>query len=470
MCIATAQKIVDGAKEEEYNAIAKILTDHVKARVVVLFSGPHHARRLFREIRRLDQERQFVWIGSDGWASRIPNLEGFWDVALGAFTFSFYSEVVPEYETWFRAKRPLAEEDPWFREFWENHFKCSFSTVPATCSDSDVLSSDNGFKPVPTVTPVMDAVYTFADALDRLLKDRCPSARSDAHSCVTGPDLLQYLHTTAFEGENGFVSFDANGNILGKHVIEQLVEGDPYRQVMIGIYDSVTGNITFGNKPTWEYLNWTNDSGSVPEVVCSKPCALGQFRIQKQPVCCWTCKACRQNEYLTENGTNCANCAEFYWPDEATNFTTCTRIPAKYIHWGDTLAVILVASSIVGFAGTLLVLGFYVTHNSARCIKASSRELSYLMLAGIMVGYSTMALLVSPPTDTSCKVDLFLFCLSCSWVYGPLLTRTIRIYRIFEAGKKSNKRPSFIGSKAQFFVASCLIAIQVSSYAYIHTR
>ncbi|XP_041349206.1 metabotropic glutamate receptor-like [Gigantopelta aegis] len=468
ICIATAQKLEEGAGEEEYNAVAKALVGHIDARVVVVFSGPLQAKQLFRAIRRLKQERQFIWIGSDGWAKRIANLGEFWDVALGAFTFSFYSESVPEYETWFKAKRPLSETNPWFKEFWESHFKCSFSAVPATCNDSDVLSSANGFKPVPTVTPVMDAVYTFANALDRLLKDNCSTVvGSDVHSCINGPDLLQYLKTTAFEAENGFVLFDANGNILGKHIIEQLVEGSPYSQTTIGIYSSVTLNITFSNNPTWKYLNWTANSSSVPEAVCSKPCEPGEFRIQKQPLCCWSCKACRQNEILTENGTDCASCAEFYWPDRRTNYTTCTRIAAKYIHWGDILAILLVSASILGFVGTLAVFVFYVKHNSARCIKASSRELSYLMIAGIFVGYCTVAGLLAPPTDVSCKVNLFLFCLSCSWVYGPLLTRTIRIYRIFEAGKKSNKRPSFISSKAQFFAAGCLIAIQVVISTYV---
>jgi metabotropic X receptor len=48
-----------------------------------------------------------------------------------------------------------------------------------------------------------------------------------------------------------------------------------------------------------------------------------------------------------------------------------------------------------------------------------------------------------------------------SIVYGALLTKTNRIARIFDASKKSAKRPNFISPKSQLIICSGLILVQV---------
>lgn len=48
-----------------------------------------------------------------------------------------------------------------------------------------------------------------------------------------------------------------------------------------------------------------------------------------------------------------------------------------------------------------------------------------------------------------------------SVVYGALLTKTNRIARIFDASKRSAKRPEFISPKSQLIICSGLIFVQV---------
>ena len=39
-------------------------------------------------------------------------------------------------------------------------------------------------------------------------------------------------------------------------------------------------------------------SANIPESVCSKECEAWQYLIQKDPICCWECKNCRNNEIV----------------------------------------------------------------------------------------------------------------------------------------------------------------------------
>ncbi|XP_046341525.2 metabotropic glutamate receptor-like [Haliotis rufescens] len=83
------------------------------------------------------------------------------------------------------------------------------------------------------------------------------------------------------------------------------------------------------------------------------------------------------------------------------------------------------------------------------------------MLTGVFLGFLTVVVLISPPSFISCQISFFCFCISFSWIYSPLLTRTNRIYRIFESSKRSSKRPKLISPKSQVIIASGIILIQV---------
>jgi metabotropic X receptor len=49
-------------------------------------------------------------------------------------------------------------------------------------------------------------------------------------------------------------------------------------------------------------------------------------------------------------------------------------------------------------------------------------------------------------------------------VYAALLTKTNRIARIFNAGKRTAKRPSFISPRSQLLICSGLVGVQVKHF------
>ena len=100
-------------------------------------------------------------------------------------------------------------------------------------------------------------------------------------------------------------------------------------------------------------------------------------------------------------------------------------------------------------------------HNSARLIKATSRELSYIMLVGVFIQYCLVYAVVATPTSLGCHVTYVGFNVSFTLVYAPLLTRTNRIYRIFNCGRRSKALPPFTSPLSQVVIVLALISVQV---------
>jgi hypothetical protein len=104
----------------------------------------------------------------------------------------------------------------------------------------------------------------------------------------------------------------------------------------------------------------------------------------------------------------------------------------------------------------------YITHNNARLIKATSRELAYIILGGVTLQYVLLFIVVAKPSTFVCYITYMGFNVSFTVVYAALLTRTNRIYRIFHAGKRTKKIPLFTSPMSQVIIVLMLIGIQVS--------
>ncbi len=106
------------------------------------------------------------------------------------------------------------------------------------------------------------------------------------------------------------------------------------------------------------------------------------------------------------------------------------------------------------------VLGVFLKHNETPVVRASGRELSYVLLSGIMLCYAVSFLFVLRPTDAVCGVQRTAIGLCFSVVYAALLTKTNRIARIFRNGKKSAGRPGLISPKSQLAICGGLVTVQ----------
>ena len=114
-----------------------------------------------------------------------------------------------------------------------------------------------------------------------------------------------------------------------------------------------------------------------------------------------------------------------------------------------------------------LVFIAYVYFREEKVIKASSRELSFLQLVAIFLGYVTTLVYTAKPTHMNCATAYFLFCLTFNLIYAALLVKAVRIYRIFNSATKGNAQLKAVSPVSQILIASSIVLGQVRCYTYI---
>lgn len=104
----------------------------------------------------------------------------------------------------------------------------------------------------------------------------------------------------------------------------------------------------------------------------------------------------------------------------------------------------------------------FVKHNDTPVVKASTRELSYIILAGIAISYLTTFPLVSKPNILTCYLVRILPGFSFSLIYGALVTKTNRIARILAGSKKKimTRKPRFMSAGAQVVITCLIIGVE----------
>ncbi|XP_054752506.2 metabotropic glutamate receptor 3-like [Lytechinus pictus] len=369
-------------------------------------------------------------------------------------------------------------DNPWLESFMEKYGRCvvnssteCLSWTFKNVSDIDVSSHE---------TIVMDSVLTFAYGLHDMQLDKCQFPSQGLCENMTnmdGTEIRDYLLRTSFESPvNGRVEFLDNGDMGGRYGIKNLQLADGvYNFVDIGTWvDTDSGErLVINQDITWyiqgNYSLWNEDTG-VPQSVCSKPCDTGQKRtVLPENPCCWSCTNCAPSEIVNHNGTVCSPCVIieqdiFTWPNEER--TVCTELePVINRAW--TTAIVILSS--IGLISTIITFLIYVMNREKPLIKASSRELSYIIFTGLFLAFLTALLFGVNPSPGVCAIRRMGSPVALSLIYVSIATKTIRLYRIFRAGLKSARRPRYISPTSQVTLSLviCIAPVVWSSVWFI---
>lgn len=181
-------------------------------------------------------------------------------------------------------------------------------------------------------------------------------------------------------------------------------------------------------------------------------------KIAKGMPCCWQCDPCDGYKYLHDEVT-CFRCDFSMRPNK--NRTGCDPIPIVKLEWHSPWAVIPVFLAMLGIIATIFVMATFIRYNDTPIVRASGRELSYVLLTGIFLCYIITFLMIAKPDLGVCSFRRIFLGLGMCISYAALLTKTNRIYRIFEQGKKSVTAPRLISPTSQLAITSSLISIQL---------
>ena len=207
-------------------------------------------------------------------------------------------------------------------------------------------------------------------------------------------------------------------------------------------------------------IMWAGGTYDLPKSQCSEPCAHGQIKnMQQGDSCCWICTTCQPFEYVKDEMT-CADCGTGFWPFE--NKTGCYELTENYMQWSSLYAMVPIGLSIAGIGLTTVVMVTFVRNFDTPIVKASGRELSFMLLSGFLVCYLMTFVLLAKPSPIICGIQRFGVGFGFTLTYASLLTKTNRISRIFDSASKSAKRPPFISPKSQVIFTLILISVQVA--------
>uniref|UniRef100_A0A3P9Q884 Metabotropic glutamate receptor 5 n=1 Tax=Poecilia reticulata TaxID=8081 RepID=A0A3P9Q884_POERE len=466
ICIAHSGKIWSNAGEQSFDRLLLRLKAHLpKARVVACFCEGMTVRNILMAMKRKKVVGEFLLVGSDGWADRYDVTEGYAEEAAGGITIKLQSADVKWFDDYYLKLRPENNHrNPWFPEFWQHRFHCRLKGHPQesnkynrTCESKDSLQTH--YAQDTKMGFVINAIYSMAFGLHNMQRSLCPGYQGlcDAMRPIDGATLLDFLMKTNFTGVSGEgILFDENGDSPGRYEIMNFKKmgRDYYDYINVGSWDN--SGLKIADDEIW------SSKESIIKSVCSEPCDKGQIKvIRKGEVsCCWTCTLCKENEFVFDEYT-CQACNLGSWPNDG--LTGCDPIPVEYLRWGDPEPIAAVVFACLGLMATFFVTAVFIYFRDTPVVKSSSRELCYIILAGICLGYLCTFSLIAKPHVIHCYLQRLGIGLSPAMSYSALVTKTNRIARILAGSKKKicTKKPRFMSACAQLIIAFLLILLQL---------
>ncbi|XP_027627238.1 metabotropic glutamate receptor 6 [Tupaia chinensis] len=475
VCIAQSIKIPREPKPGEFNKVIKRLMETPNARGIIIFANEDDIRRVLEAARQANLTGHFLWVGSDSWGAKtapILSLEevavgALEDVAVGAITILPKRASIDGFDQYFMTRSlENNRRNIWFAEFWEENFNCKLTSSGSQpdgsarkCTGEERIGRDSTYEQEGKVQFVIDAVYAIAHALHSMHQALCPghTGLCAAMEPTDGRTLLQYIRAVRFNGSAGTpVMFNENGDAPGRYDIFQ--------------YQATNGSASSGGYQAvgqWaevlrldvEALQWSGDAHEVPQSLCSLPCGPGERKKMVKGVpCCWHCEPCDGYRFQVDEFT-CEACPGDMRP--TPNHTGCRPTPVVRLGWSSPWAAPPLLLAVLGIMATTTVVATFVRHNDTPIVRASGRELSYVLLTGIFLIYAITFLMVAEPGAAVCAARRLFLGLGTTLSYSALLTKTNRIYRIFEQGKRSVTPPPFISPTSQLVITFGLSSLQV---------
>ena len=468
MCIDVDEAIEENFNGSDYQKLAETLQNST-AKVVVLFAIRDIAAKLFEAITNLDVQQRFNWIASDAWA-RIGNYyREFSDTIAGHFSFIAHQEISEEFNDYLSLLTiQNNKRDPWFPRFYATLAGCVLNESNSTCGDNccNVSANVTGLPNYKqgNVVPVIDAVYTFANALDQFLSncDQPVQWYRANYTCkgqkrqLDGSNLLEHIANIDFDSPTGNrIVFNANGGVEGKYDIinYQVVNSGgvmDFSYQLVGLWDSsvIGGEFLNLNEDMLQF--GLDDLGIIvqdPPISQCGNCVQGQYLRVIQSSCCGVCEPCLGQNYsnypLAPSCVSCSELGDMWGNNPTTGSDDCVAIEESFIEYSDPWSIVVLIISILGLVVVAVTACIFGIHWTAPVVKSSGREQMVLLLIGIGISFVTGFIYVAPPSVGICSLQRIGMWLSYSLMFGAILIKTVRVARIFH-GNSIKPRSRFL--------------------------
>ncbi|XP_043919414.1 vomeronasal type-2 receptor 26-like [Protopterus annectens] len=140
---------------------------------------------------------------------------------------------------------------------------------------------------------------------------------------------------------------------------------------------------------------------------------------------------------------DCWNCPEDHWPNEKHD--VCIPKVIEFLTYEEPLGTTLAVISLFMTLLNASVLGIYIKHRDTPIVKANNRELSYLLLLGLMLCFLCSLIFIGNPTALTCLFRQTIFGIIFSISISLVLAKTVIVAIAFKAARPDSKLQSLLG-------------------------
>uniref|UniRef100_H2ZKW4 G-protein coupled receptors family 3 profile domain-containing protein n=1 Tax=Ciona savignyi TaxID=51511 RepID=H2ZKW4_CIOSA len=427
-----------------------------KARVVVAFVSTSTLAKLVGRVADLGYANHFQWIGSDSW--NASDEESMYQVIDGSLTFIGHSRPDNEFEHNLRqiTLQESLSRNIFFAHYlaWSHHCSLQGNSNNSLPPCDGNLTLPNSTRIIPMLQTSANTVLAFAHAFNNAQRDLCNGTVCDEFKMLSGQKIREYLRNVSFiDGNQDTFHFD------------DLQDGP-------ASYDVLRYN---GRDRIWRkvgiYLNgesYEKGRGNITSL-CSDSCPANQYMlISGTKSCCWHCISCEINSIVTYNVTSnlrnistCKSCGSEHVADP--NFQVCLPVPTDFLSFAHGWVWGVLCVSCVGLILTIITFALYAWNWETALVRASGRELSSMILIGVLLTFMLTFFFCFKPTKALCVMRRLSTGLSFTIIYSAVLVKTMRISFIFNSlGKKLIKDyKKLLRPMPQLILALVLTAVEV---------
>nr|XP_008516197.1 PREDICTED: G-protein coupled receptor family C group 6 member A isoform X3 [Equus przewalskii] len=287
-------------------------------------------------------------------------------------------------------------------------------------------------------TAANNVCIAFKEVIPAFLSDNTIEVRINQalEKIIAEAQLLDVLKNVTFtDGGNSF-HFDAHGDMnTGYDVV---------------LWKEINGHMTITRLAQYDLKNGVfiitdqeakNEFRNLKQIQskCSKECSPGQMKktTKSQHICCYECVDCPENHYSNQTDMDhCLLCNnETHWAPVRS--TVCFEKEVEYLSWNDSLAILLMALSLLGIM-FVLAIGIIFTRNLNTPVVKSSGGLTvcYVILLCHFLNFANTGFFVGEPQDFTCKTRQTLFGVSFTLCISCILMKSLKILLAFSFDPK----------------------------------
>ncbi|XP_061446336.1 vomeronasal type-2 receptor 26-like [Rhineura floridana] len=274
------------------------------------------------------------------------------------------------------------------------------------------------------------------------------------------PQLYPFLQGILFNNSAGeTVSFNDKREVEGGFDIMNVVTfpNQSFQKVKVGRLDPYApeGKEFIINN---DIIVWhTGFNQVLPLSMCNEHCQPGNQKKSKEggKFCCYDCVPCPEGKISKKKDmVDCFTRPEEQFPNKDRN--ECIPKVITFLSFDEPLGITLASFAASLSLITVLVLASFIKHKDTPIVKANNRDLTYALLASLLLCFLSSFLFLGKPGKVTCLLQQPTFGIIFSMAVSCVLAKTVTVVLAFMATKPGSSMRKWVGKRmSSSIVLSC---------------